>query len=205
MAAARISAYTDPATSTPTTSSSTGALAPRATPPRRAGRLHRVPAARHPDHRRTPTHHRIAHTRHRRALDPGPPRVTLAGRLLDFVIGETMPRGDEVAHYGWVSPAHYGFWTALTERSASVNRLWKDPRRGAGLPGGLSPSRPSAGMADRTARPARPVASTLAAALMLALRTVPPERWTIADLHERPRATRRSSRRCGTRATPSSR
>ena len=32
---------------------------------------------------------------------------------------------------GEVPPAHYGFWTALTERSASVTRLWKDPRRGA--------------------------------------------------------------------------
>ena len=31
---------------------------------------------------------------------------------------------------GEVSPAHYGFWTALTERSASVTRLWKDPQRG---------------------------------------------------------------------------
>ena len=38
----------------------------RATPHRRAGRLHRVPTPRDPDHRRTPTHHRVAHTRHRR-------------------------------------------------------------------------------------------------------------------------------------------
>jgi hypothetical protein len=32
---------------------------------------------------------------------------------------------------GEVPPAHYGFWTALTERSASVTRPWEDPRRGA--------------------------------------------------------------------------
>jgi hypothetical protein len=53
--------------------------------------------------------------------------------------------------------------------------------------------------------PARPMASTRTPALMLALRSVPPERWTIADMHGRPRATRRWSRRCGKRAAPSSR
>ena len=51
------------------------------------------------------------------------------------------------------------------------------------------------------ARPARPVASTLAAALMLALRSVPPERWTIADMHGRLHAIRRLSRQRGTESS----
>jgi len=40
---------------------------------------------------------------------------------------DTIPAGDEVAHYGLVSPAHYGFWKALTGRVAPANRLWETP------------------------------------------------------------------------------
>ena len=44
-----------------------------------------------------------------------------------IVMCDTIPAGDEVAHYGLVSPAHYGFWKALTGRVAPVNRRWETP------------------------------------------------------------------------------
>jgi hypothetical protein len=57
----------------------------------------------------------------------GRARGAIAGRSAPIVMCDTIFAGDEVAHYGLVSPAHYGFWKALTGRVAPANRLWETP------------------------------------------------------------------------------
>ena len=70
----------------------------------------------------------------------------------EFVVGDTICSGDEVAHYGSeFRPAHYGFWKALTRCYALVIRLWEAP--GADIRRGSFSSRATASANRRARRP----------------------------------------------------
>ena len=60
----------------------------------------------------------------------GRARGAIAGRSAPIVMCDTIFAGDEVAHYGLVSPAHYGFWKAMTRRHALVTMALGGSRRG---------------------------------------------------------------------------
>ena len=140
MAAAPTSAYTDPATCTPATSSSTGASAPR-----RYAASPKWPTS--PGSSSTPPRSSTGHPRivasltlaTDDALEPTPRECHWHHPTPDFVIGDTIPPGDEVAHYGLGSARPLrlldGPDGALCVRHTALGRL---PARTSA--GGLSPS-----------------------------------------------------------------